>query len=171
MHQTYQTITWIIMLWPPPSNTPQFLKDWRNQQTFTQSGRPLKDSSLNVTISPTAADTEAPQQDSTTSEHMLEPDREAVVPCTNGYVSTVMHVSIPKTRIRRVPEALPATREEGDITQFCAETLTSETQTRTWWWFMCARMDTRAHEPQSLDNFAAFFSDPSFTQKMISHFL
>lgn len=90
-----------------------------------------KNSSWNVTISPTAAGTEAPQQDSTTSEHMLEPEREAVVPCTNGYVSTVMHVSIPKTRIRRMPEALPVTREEGDITQFCAETLTSGTQTRT----------------------------------------
>lgn len=71
-----------------------------------------------------------------------------------------MHVSIPKTRIRRMPEALPVTREEGDITQFCAETLTSDTQTRT-----------RAHEPSPLDNFAAFFSDPSYTQKMISHFL
>lgn len=117
-----------------------------------------------MTISPTAAGTEAPQQDSTTSKHMLEPDREAVVLCSNGYVSTVMHVSIPKTRILRMPEALLVTREEGDITQFCAETLTSGTQTRT---------HTRTHtpEPSSLDNFAAFFSDPSYTQIMISHFL
>lgn len=157
MHQMYQTIIWIITLWSPPSIRPQFLKEWRNQQTrFTQSGRPLRDSSLNVTISPTVAGTEAPQQDSTTSKHMLEPDGEAVVPCTNGDVSTVMHVSIPKTRIRRLPEALLVTREEGDIRQFCAETLTSGTQTRE-----RARTHARmrAPEPSSLDNFAAFFSD------------
>lgn len=124
MHQMYQTIIWIITLWSPPSNRPQFLKGWRNQETcFTQSGRPLKGSSLNVTISPTAAG-------STTSKHMLEPDREAVVACTNGHVSRVTHVSIPKTRIRRMPEVLPARREEGDIRQFCAETLTSGTHAR-----------------------------------------
>lgn len=126
-------------------------------RTTTEGLQPKRDH-----FPPTAAGTEAPQQDSTTSKHMLEPDREAVVACTNGHVSTVMHVSIPKTRIRRMPEALPARREEGDIRQFCAETLTSGTQTRA---------HARASDPPLLDNFAAFFSDPSFTHKMSSHFL
>lgn len=125
-----------------------------------QSWQPPKVTSVNVMFSLPAAGKEAPQWDSTTSKHMLDLDRKTVVA---GYVCTVMHVSIPQTRIRCMPKALLLPHEEGAIRQFCAELLASTTGTCT-----CTHMHAYTRGPLLLDNFAAFFMIPPLHRKWFS---